>query len=404
MTPRPDLSKAVPDRAPCVSYFTPKQPAVAGSYRSGVKSKLFSSLEMRNITLPNRIGVSPMCTYSAEDGVATDWHLAHYAQYAMRGPSLTVLESVAISPEGRITPHCLGIYTEEQRTALKRIVDFYHSQGKIIGIQLSHAGYRASCLPLYFDKFDCPVPNELGGWLDNVWGPSPNDEFGHAKEMTIQDISVFVDQFRRAVQWSVDCEFDFIEIHAAHGFMINQFMSPLGNKRKDSYGGSLENRTRILRDVLQAASEVRAASREFPIWVRISASDNDENNVNSWRLRDSLELAPLLVQLGVDLIDVSSGGMAPAKAPHIPQTEMAQSVKQVVGDSCLVSAVGGIWTGKRAEHLLQQNYCDLCLAGRGFLKDPGLVENMARDLGVEVQMNLQDGWCFGSVWTESSKV
>lgn len=398
----PSFDKIVTKAAPHVPYFTPRQPAPAGSFRGAHEAPLlFTPLRIRNIHLANRIGVSPMCLYSAaHDGAATDYHLIHYGQYALRGPSLVIMESVAVTPAGRITPHCLGIYSDAQKAQLKRIVDFYHSQGKVIGPQLSHAGMRSSCLPLFYDECDCPVDDERGGWLEEVEGPSVSAEFPHSRALGAGRIARIVSAFKEAARASiVDCGFDFIEIHAAHGFLIHQFMSPLGNKRTDRYGGSFENRIRLLMEVLDAVREVRAETgRDFPIFVRISASDNDESNERSWRLADSVRLAPLLAAHGADLIDVSSGGMQAAHAPHISQRDMARRIKRTVERTCLVSAVGGITDGKLAEDLLQQNYCDLCLAARGFLKEPGMVERWADQLGVDIQMNLQDGWCFGKVW------
>ncbi|QPG75399.1 hypothetical protein FOA43_002753 [Brettanomyces nanus] len=410
----PNIDTVITKAASHVAYFTPQQPGIPGTFRAArqtgvaVKApKLFTPLRIRSMQLANRVGVSPMCLYSAEDGVATDYHLVHYGQYALRGPGCVIMESVAISAPGRITTHCLGIYTEEQRVQLKRIVDFYHSQNKPIGLQLCHAGMRASCLALYYDAFDYPVDNERGGWLDQVYGPSPNSQFPYCKELTTQQVKLIVSLFKEAARASIeDCGYDFIEIHAAHGFLIHQFLSPLGNKRTDQYGGSFENRTRILVEILKAVNEVRdTLKKDFPIFVRISASDNDETNPDSWRIKDSLRLAKILVQYGVDVIDVSSGGMADSKPPQIYQTDMAKSVKTVVGDKCIVAAVGSIRKGKFAEQLLQNNYCDMCLSGRGFLKEPGMVERWAEELDVDIQLNLQDGWCFGKVWDpEKSKL
>lgn len=397
----PSFDKIVTKAAPHVAYFTPRQPAPAGAFRGAKAPKLFTPLRIRNLNLVNRIGVSPMCLYSAgHDGAPTDYHLIHYGQYALRGPSLVIMESVAVSAAGRITPHCLGIYSDVQKAQLKRIVDFYHSQGKAIGPQLSHAGMRSSCLPLFYDECDYPVDDSRGGWLEEVVGPSISKEFPHSRALSARELALIVSAFKEAVRAAiVDCGFDFVEIHAAHGFLIHQFMSPLGNKRTDQYGGSFDNRVRLLMEILDAACAVRKETgRDFAIFVRISASDNDESNERTWRLADSVKLAPLLAARGVDLIDVSSGGMQAAREPHISQRDMAHSVKSAVKDSCLVSAVGGIRDGKTAEDLLQNGYCDFCLAARGFLKEPGMVERWADELGADVQMNLQDGWCFGKVW------
>ncbi|VEU20580.1 DEKNAAC101496 [Brettanomyces naardenensis] len=400
---RPDPRTIITRPSPNIPYFTPQQPAIAGAFRGKNKApKVFTPVKIRDLQLVNRIGVSPMCIYSAEDGVATDYHLVHYGQYALRGPSFTIMESTGVVKEGRITPHCLGIYNEEQRKQLKKIVDLYHSQGKFIGPQLSHAGMKASTLPLYYEQFDYPVDEKRGGWLDNVWGSSLNKQFPYSKELSIPQIEQLVLKFKEASRAAIsECGFDFIELHAAHGYLIHQFLSPLANKRTDKYGGSFENRVRFLLEIIQAVVELRKELKvNFPVLVRISASDNDESNPDSWRAVDSLKLAPLLVKYGVDLIDVSSGGLTEAKSPKVSQSELARRVKSVVKDTCLVSAVGGIFTGKRAEELLEDGDCDICLSGRGFLKDAGIVENWAEELGVDIQLNMQEGWPFGKVWTK----
>lgn len=404
----PDLDTVITKAAMNVSYFTPEQPTAAGAFRASnvPRPQLFTPLKIKDMTIPNRIGVSPMCMYSAKNGVPTDYHLVHYGQYALRGPGMVIMESIAVTPAGRITPNCIGIYTKEQKSQLKRITEFYHSQKKLIGPQLSHAGMRSSCLPLFYDAVDYPIDNKRGGWLDKVYGPSTNSLFPYSKVLTVTQIKQLVQDFKESARASiVDCGFDFVEVHAAHGFLLHQFMSPLSNKRTDEYGGSFENRCRFLVEVLDAINDVRKEiKRDFPVFVRISASDNDESFDGSWKFTDSLKLAPILVEHNVDLIDVSSGGIVPAKPPRLRQTDMAKQIKQVVDGKCFVSAVGHITDGKYAEKLLEEKYCDVCLSARGFLKDPGMVERWADDMGVNIQMNMQAGWCFGKVWSNDGKL
>ncbi|ODV84440.1 hypothetical protein CANARDRAFT_8428 [[Candida] arabinofermentans NRRL YB-2248] len=390
------------ERAPHVPYYTPIQPAKTGSVRSTTKSppKLFTPLSIKNLTIPNRIGVSPMCMYSADKGFATPFHMIHYGTYANRGAGIIVVESVGVKPEGRISPNDLGIYSDEHALKLKEIVDYVHSQGKTIGVQLSHAGIKASTIPLYYAKFDHPATKEQDGWLDNVWGPSKTEQFNYANELNEEQISEVIEAFVQAIERAIVISgFDFVELHSAHGYLLSEFLSPIVNTRTDKYGGSFENRTRVHIELLEKIKKLRdSLEKKFPLFLRISASDNDESNPNSWRLEDTVKFAPILVANGVDVIDVSSGGNARSKEPILTQLEMAKKVKETVGDSALVAAVGGIDNPELANKLLEDGACDITLVGRAFLKTPNLVEVWAEKLNVDVQMQVQEGWPSGKVW------
>ncbi|GME79178.1 unnamed protein product [Ambrosiozyma monospora] len=463
---RIDPDKVMANPAPNVPFFTPRQPQTPGTSRLNKQDEsqkekqehepplLFQPLTiLPNFTMPNRIGVSPMCLYSADprDGKVTPFHLTHYNGFAIRGVGLTILESVSVTKNGRTTPNDLGLYKDndikdehdrdskymEQIKGLKQICDFYHSQQgseskerQLIGIQLSHGGIKSSQLPLYFGYGDHPIDEPRGGWLNDVQGVSLTSRnrnmFPYAKTMTTAEVWQVIDEFDRAIQDSIcKCGFDFIEIHAAHGYLINQFMSPATNhgSRKDEFGnGTFESRIKILLEILKRIQKFKKISNlEFPVFVRISASDNDESSEdgNTWKLKDSLKLAPILVEYGVDVIDVSSGGnIAPTK-PRILQWEMAKQIKAVLAAHSqnntgslsqhsastnsrlgrgLVAAVGRIREGETANNYLEEKVCDICLSGTGFLKHPNQVERWADELKTDIQMNMQVGWVFHKVW------
>ncbi|KGO47385.1 Aldolase-type TIM barrel [Penicillium expansum] len=391
-----------------ISYYTPAQEPPAGTQLEG-SIKLFTPLTIRGVTLPNRLFLAPLCQYSANsnDGKATDWHLTHLGGILQRGPGLAIMESTAVQKVGRITPQDLGLYEDSQIEPLRRITEFAHSQSQKIAIQLSHAGRKASAVAPWL-SLNAMAAIEVGGW-DNLVAPSaiPFEKGVNTvpKALTLEDIQVLIRDFAEAAKRAVKAKFDAIEIHSAHGYLLHQFLSPVSNKRTDRYGGSFENRTRLL---LEVSGAIRASIPEtMPLLIRISAtdwfefSDNDElkrDFPESWTVAQSVQLAPLLAQRGVDLVDVSSGGIHPKSAIAIKpgpayQVHLAQEVKKAVGDKLLITAVGGIKTGHLAEEVVQSGI-DAVQAGRWFQQNPGLVRAFANELGVKVRMATQIDWSF----------
>ncbi|PSN64927.1 FMN-linked oxidoreductase [Corynespora cassiicola Philippines] len=389
-------------------YYTPAQNPPSGTFIASnngkPQPKVFTPLKVRGTTFQNRIFLAPLCQYSAQNGYATDWHLAHIGGIVQRGPGVSIMEATAVLPEGRITPQDVGLWEDGQIEPLKRVIDFAHSQSQKIGIQLAHAGRKASEVAPFLNKSATAV-EEVGGWPDRVFAPSaiPFDET-HAspKAMTLEQIEELKAAFVAAAKRAVKAGFDVIEIHSAHGYLLHEFLSPVSNKRTDRYGGSFENRTRLL---LEISELVRAAIPEdMPLFVRVSATDwlefiPGDEFPESWTVADSCRLAPLLADRGVDVLDVSSGGSHPKQGIAIQsgagyQIPFAQQIKKAIGDRMIVTAVGGIKTGTIAEEALQSGL-DAVFCGRWFQKNPGLVYSFADDLDVEVKMANQIGWGFG---------
>ncbi|RYP55735.1 hypothetical protein DL769_010062 [Monosporascus sp. CRB-8-3] len=390
-----------------VSYYTPAQEPASGtcfSTKDGSSvPKVFMPLTIRGLKLQNRIFLSPLCQYSAKDGYATDWHLTHLGGIIQRGPSLTLVEATAVQPEGRITPQDLGLWEDGQIEPLRRIVEFAHSQNQKIGIQLAHAGRKASTVAPFL-HMNATATQEVGGWPDRVYAPSAvrfSDANPQPNAMTIEQIREVKVAFVEATKRAIKAGFDVIEIHSAHGYLLHEFLSPISNRRTDEYGGSFDNRVRLLLEVTEL---VRATiPEEMPLFVRISATDYFENMKDefpeSWTVADSSRLASLLTERGVDLLDISSGGIHPKQASGIKpgpayQARFSQEVKKAIEDKMLVSAVGGISNGKLAEEVLQSGV-DAVFAGRWFQKNPGLVYAFADDLNADVKMANQIGWGFG---------
>ncbi|MHA1538800.1 MAG: NADH:flavin oxidoreductase/NADH oxidase [Alphaproteobacteria bacterium] len=334
--------------------------------KRGRDPHLFRPLELRSVTLSNRIGVSPMCQYSADDGVANDWHLSHLGGLATGGPGLLFTEATAVEPRGRITPHCLGLWNDEQRDAIARIVGFVEEQGAVPGIQLAHAGRKASITQPW--EGDAPLKPEDGGW--QPIGPT-SEAFSEAhnapEAMDQAAIAEAVAAFGAAAGRAREAGFKVIEIHGAHGYLINSFLSPLANRREDDYGGSFENRARLLLEVIGA---VRAEwPKTLPLFVRISASDWVEGG---WNLDDSVALARMLEATGdVDLIDCSSGGVVPGvKIKPYPgyQVPFAEAIKR--GSGLMSACVGLIHAPEMAEEIIANGRADLVLLGRSILHNP----------------------------------
>ena len=327
---------------------------------------LFSPITFRGVTLPNRIAVSPMCEYSSIDGFANDWHLVHLGSRAVGGAGLVVTEATAVLPEGRITPNDLGIWKDEHIPALARITAFLHQQGAYAGVQLAHAGRKSSMArPWDGDRL---VPPEAGGWA-NVAGPSPipfADHYAIPRELDQAGIDVIKQAFVAAAHRALAAGFDLIEIHSAHGYLLNQFLSPLANQRTDIYGGSFENRTRLLVEIVDA---VRAAwPQHLPIFVRISAIDWVEGG---WDLDQSVALAKVLKQHGVDLVDCSSGGIAwNAKIITGPGYQVPFSERIRAEAEIPTGAVGMITEPAQADQIIRTGQADIISLAREFLREP----------------------------------
>ncbi|KAF4471104.1 NADH-dependent flavin oxidoreductase [Fusarium albosuccineum] len=405
--PSPPVSAIDNIAAKGAPYYTPAQEPASGTARGvkdgGAMPKLFTPLTVRGLTFQNRLFLAPLCQYSAKDGYATDWHLTHLGGIIQRGPGLAIMESTAVQKEGRITPQDIGLWEDGQMEPLKRIIEFAHSQNQKIGIQLSHAGRKSSTVAPFLHK-TATATEEVGGWPDEVYAPSAlrfNDEYPQPKEMTMAQIDAFKDAFVQATKRAVKAGFDVVEIHAAHGYLIHQFLSPISNKRNDKYGGTWENRVRL---VLEITELVRAAiPSDMPLFLRISGTDWFDNMKDefpeSWTVADSCSLAPLLAELGVDFLDVSSGGVHPKQSTSIKsgpgyQVPFALEILKVVRGKMIVSAAGGISTATLAGQVLQQGV-DVVMCGRWFQKNPGLVYAYADELGVDVKMANQIGWGFG---------
>jgi len=340
-------------------------------------SHLFEPLTLRSITLPNRIAVSPMCQYTSEDGFANDWHLVHYGSRAAGGAGLILTEAAAVVPQGRISPRDLGIWHEDHIEFLARIVRFIKERGSVAGIQLAHAGRKASTPPPWENR-SVTLTEPEGGWPIVAPSSIPFDE-GCIIPTALSDIGIteiaaaFVDAARR----SLLAGFQVVEIHAAHGYLLHQFLSPLSNKRTDQYGGSFENRTRLLRNIVTAVRAVWPEDR--PLFVRISATDWIEGG---WDVEQSLELVRQLLPLGVDLIDCSSGGTDPhARIPLGAgyQTCFAEQIRRETGSKS--GAVGMITSPVQADHIIRSGQADLVLLARELLRDPYWPLRAARELG-----------------------
>jgi 2,4-dienoyl-CoA reductase-like NADH-dependent reductase (Old Yellow Enzyme family) len=340
-------------------------------------STLFEPFTLRGLTLKNRIVVSPMCQYSSVDGFANDWHLVHLGSRAVGGASLLILEATAVSPEGRITPDDLGIWQDEHVEFLRRINQFIDAQGCVPGVQLAHAGRKASTYAPW--KGSGAVAE--GGW--ETLAPSAiafADNYPLPVELDAVGLKKVIADFRAAAERSVQAGFRLIEIHAAHGYLLHQFLSPLSNQRTDTYGGSFENRIRLMLEVVAAVRQV--VPDNFPVIVRISATDWTEGG---WTADESVQLAAWLRDRGVDLIDCSTGGNVPhAKIPVGPgyQVEFAERIRREVGIP--TGAVGLITTPAEAEAIVASGQADLVLLAREELRDPYFPLHAAHELGADV--------------------
>jgi 2,4-dienoyl-CoA reductase-like NADH-dependent reductase (Old Yellow Enzyme family) len=337
---------------------------------------LFSPIQLRSVTFANRIGVSPMCQYSSQDGFATDWHLVHMGARAQGGAGLVMLEASAVVPEGRISDGDLGIWKDEHIPALERIARFIHSQGSRAGIQLAHAGRKASmAVPFAGERLLRP---DEGGWQPVA--PSAvafSPDYAVPRALDQAGIDAVVEAFRQAARRALTAGFDFVEIHSAHGYLLHQFLSPLSNQRTDAYGGSFENRTRLPLAVVDA---VRGAwPAHLPLLIRISATDWAEGG---WNADESVKLARLFREHGVDLVDCSSGGqVANAQIPVGPgfQVQFATRIRREAGIP--TAAVGLITDPAQAAAIVVQGEADMVFLARELLRDPYWPVHAAAALG-----------------------
>ena len=346
-------------------------------------SKLFSSLTIGDITLKNRIIMSPMCQYSATDGFASDWHLVHYGTRASGGAGLIIMEATAVSPEGRITPGDLGLWNDDHIQGLKKIVSFIHGQGSVAGIQLAHAGRKASCaVPVQGGR---QLDEKHGGWQTIAPSAIPFMDGDRTPEaLNEEGIGQVISGFRNAAVRAREAGFRVAEIHSAHGYLLQEFLSPLSNRRSDEYGGSFDNRIRLLRQVVEAVRSVWPAGN--PLFVRISSTDWTEGG---WEAEDSVKLASILKEKGVDLIDCSSGGnVYNAVIPFSPgfQVPFSEAVRKT---GILTGTVGLITTAGQAESILREEKSDLILMGRELLRNPYFPLHAARELGDDISWPVQ---------------
>ncbi len=340
---------------------------------------LFSPLTLRGVTFRHRIFMSPMCQYSSEDGLPAEWHLAHYGSRAAGGAALVMVEATAVRPEGRISPADSGLWSEEHARALRRITAFVESQGSVPGVQLAHAGRKASTAIPW--KGSGAVPPEAGGWRPVApsalaFGPG----YAEPRELTGDEIDGLVQAFEEAARLARLAGFRVIELHFAHGYLLHEFLSPLSNRRTDAYGGPLENRLRL---PLRVARAVRAVwPADLPLFARVSATDWAPGG---WDLPQTLALARALREAGVDLLDCSSGGLVPdAKVPTAPgyQVPFAAAVRREIGMP--TGAVGLITEPRQAEAIIAAGQADAVFLARALLRDPHWPLHAARALGAEI--------------------
>ncbi|MGT2426193.1 NADH:flavin oxidoreductase/NADH oxidase [Amnibacterium kyonggiense] len=346
---------------------------------------LFRHVRLRSLTVPNRVWVSPMCQYSADgrDGMPTDWHLVHLGALAQGGAGLVMTEATAVSAEGRISAWDLGIWNDAQRDALARIVRFVHDRGAVAAIQLAHAGRKASTLPEW--KGHGSQPLEDGGWTTVAPSPVAFEGYAAPTALDVVGIAGVVADFAAAARRAVDAGFDAIELHAAHGYLLHQFLSPLANRRTDAWGGPLEHRARLLLDVVRAVRE--EVGEDVPLLVRFSGTDWVEGG---WTIEDTSTVAGWAAAAGADWFDVSSGGVvAGAEIPVGPgyQVPLAAAVRAATG--LPVNAVGMIQDAEQAEAIVADGRADAVMLARPLLRDPHLPQAWAAELGADVAWPVQ---------------
>ncbi|MFJ8082513.1 NADH:flavin oxidoreductase/NADH oxidase [Streptomyces sp. NPDC096205] len=356
-------------------------------------SALFEPYTLRELTIPNRVWMAPMCQYSAapdgpEAGAPHDWHFGHYAARAAGGTGLILTEATAVSPEGRISPYDLGLWNDTQTEAFRRITRFLVAQGTVPGIQLAHAGRKASTAQPW--KGGEPVGADAHGWTPLAPSAVPFKE-GHAvpEELTVEQIREIVGRFADAARRALAAGFEVVEVHGAHGYLVHEFLSPYSNRRTDAYGGSYENRTRFALEVVDA---VRAVwPQDKPVFFRVSATDwLDEGG---WSAEDTVRFARDLQAHGVDLLDVSTGGnVAGARIPTGPGYQVPFAARVKAETTLPVASVGLITDASQAEKILANAEADAVLLGRELLRNPYWARHAAQELGDEVRVPDQYGW------------
>ncbi|KAJ7492431.1 NADH:flavin oxidoreductase 2 [Mycena latifolia] len=380
-------------------YYPHNEPEI-GTRMEGEQPNLFQPLEIKGVTFKNRVFVSPMCQYSSSDGHATDWHLVHIGGFASRGVGAVCIEATSVVPEGRISPEDAGLWKDSQMAPLKRIIEFAHSQGTKIGIQLAHAGRKATTYaPWIKDKAghgtSWVAEEHENGWPNNVYAPSAipfSDTYPHPKAMTEEDIKYVEDAFVAATERCKKLGFDFIEVHGAHGYLLHEFVSPLSNTRTDQYGGSLENRLRFPLRLLQRIREVWS---DKPLFVRISASDWAEGPEKAedgtwlqWGIEQSNIWVDKMLSLGVvDLVDCSSGGNWSKQKITVGdgyQVPFAEAIKKA-HPALIVGAVGAITDPKVAESYLKDGKADVIFLARALMRNPHWALTAAKELGCKVK-------------------
>ena len=354
-------------------------------------ARLFTPLTLRELTLKNRIGVSPMCQYSAVDGIATDWHLVHLGGFATGGAGLVIAEAAAVVPEGRISAQDLGLWDDGQVPMLRRITDFIHAQGSVAAIQLAHAGRKASTKRPW--EGTGRVPLEAGGWP--VKGPSGtpfSPEHSIPVAMTVDEIAATVEAFASAARRALAAGFQVVEVHGAHGYLLHEFLSPLSNERTDAYGGSYDHRVRLMHEVCAAVRRVWPA--EWPVFVRISATDWVDGG---WDVDQSIELSRRLQALGADFLDISSAGVSSLQKITLGpgyQVPFAERIKKEV--SIPVMTVGLITEARQAEEILSSGKADMIAIARAMIADPRWPWRAAAELGGTVTGSPQYYRCLPS--------
>jgi 2,4-dienoyl-CoA reductase-like NADH-dependent reductase (Old Yellow Enzyme family) len=337
---------------------------------------LFEPLTLRGTTFRNRVFVSPMCQYSATDGLPEDWHLVHLGARAVGGAGLVLTEATAVSPEGRISPEDTGIWNDEQAERWARIVAFVQAQGAKAGVQLAHAGRKASTYRPW-DNGSGTVPAVDGGWTAVAPSSVAFGRYAVPAELDAAGLVKVVEDFEAATRRAAAAGFDVVEVHAAHGYLLHQFLSPLSNQRTDAYGGSFDNRVRLLLEVVERVRAVFAG----PVLVRLSATDWTDGG---WTVEESVRLAPLLAERGVDLVDTSSGGLHHAQQITVEpgyQVPFAEAIRKA---GIATGAVGLITEPKQAEEVLAAEQADVVLLARELLRDPHWPLRAAAELGADI--------------------
>jgi 2,4-dienoyl-CoA reductase-like NADH-dependent reductase (Old Yellow Enzyme family) len=346
--------------------------------------QLFDSLTQRSVTFKNRVAVSPMCQYSSEDGFANDWHLVHLVSRAVGGAGLVMTEAAAVEPKGRITPQDLGIWKDAHLEKLAQIVELIHRNGAVSGIQLAHAGRKASTATPW--KNGVILSEDEEGWTTVAPSAIPFEAESRApRELSVAEIQALTGDFANAARRAEEVGFKIIEIHAAHGYLLHEFLSPLSNRREDSYGGSFENRIRFLSEAVQAVRN--AIPDATPLWVRISATDWIKNG---WTIEQSVALSDKLKSLGVDLMDCSSGAIVPGEKIPIGagyQTVFADRIRREA--SIATGAVGMITSPQQADHIIRTEQADMVLLAREMLRNPYWAQRAAKELRQPVPTPLQ---------------